>query len=66
MADRYYSVVVGEHITSSKVTEGSSTSSESIELRAEFDVSGGMSKEDLLYGIDAIKALIIKGKWPPA
>ncbi len=32
MADRFYSVVVGEHFPS-QVTEGSSTSSEAIELR---------------------------------
>lgn len=63
MTDRYYSVLLGEQ-DASRVTEGSSTSSEAIELRVEFDATG-MSKKLVLLGIDALKAYILRDKWPP-
>lgn len=55
MADRFYSVVIGEH-NASQVTEGSSTSSEAIELRV---VVGATSTPlNVLQGLEAIKQYI--------
>jgi hypothetical protein len=63
MANRYYSVLLGEQ-TPSLVTEGSSTSSEAIELRVEFDASG-MDKITVLKGLKALEMYIIQDAWPP-
>ncbi len=52
MADRFYSVVKGEQMTN-LVTEGSSTSSEAIELRINDSVSS--RKMEVLIGLEAIK-----------
>lgn len=51
MADRFYSVVVGEHLPS-QVTEGSSTSSEAIELRV--NDSAYTNKIAVILGLRAI------------
>ncbi len=51
MADRFYSVVVGEHLPS-QVTEGSSTSSEAIELRV--NDSAHTNKIAVILGLRAI------------
>jgi hypothetical protein len=51
MADRFYSVILGEH-TPEKVTEGSSTSSEAIELRVADSIY--TNKIDVLLGLRAI------------
>ena len=63
MTDRFYSVVVGEE-KPSMVTEGSSTSSEAIELRVEFDATN-MDKQSVLLGLEALKLYIIQDAWPP-
>ncbi len=55
MADRFYSVVKGEHLPS-QVTEGSSTSSEAIELRVNDSVYA--SKLDVILGLRAILAYL--------
>lgn len=51
MADRFYSVVKGEHLPS-MVTEGSSTSSEAIELRVSDTIY--TNKIDVILGLRAI------------
>lgn len=51
MADRFYSVILGEH-TPEKVTEGSSTSSEAIELRVSDTIY--TRKLDVILGLRAI------------
>lgn len=51
MADRFYSVVKGEH-SPDQVTEGSSTSSEAIELRVNDSVYA--NKIDVILGLRAI------------
>ena len=51
MADRFYSVVKGEHFPE-QVTEGSSTSSEAIELRVNDTVY--TSKIDVILSLRAI------------
>lgn len=61
MADRFYSVVTGEQ-RHDQVTEGSSTSSEAIELRV---AVGGPSKEQVLLGLKAIEAYILKNETQP-
>lgn len=55
MADRFYSVIVGEH-QPSMVTEGASTSSEAIELRV--NDSAYASKIAILLAIDCLKNYI--------
>lgn len=55
MADRFYSVIKGEHVPS-LVTEGSSTSSEAVELRVADTIY--TNKLDVLLALEAIKAYI--------
>ena len=51
MADRFYSVILGEHLTH-QVTEGASTSSEAIELRVSDSIYA--QKLDVLLGVRAL------------
>jgi len=51
MADRFYSVILGEHLPE-QVTEGSSTSSEAIELRVADSIYA--SKIDVILGVKAL------------
>lgn len=64
MADRYFSVVKGEHLPS-MVTEGAATSSEAIELRVTYtDLD---NRAQVLAGLEAIKGYIATvDTWPPA
>lgn len=55
MADRFYSVVKGEHFPS-QVTEGSSTSSEAIELRVNDTVY--TNKIDVILALKAIQGYL--------
>jgi len=55
MADRFYSVIKGEHFPS-QVTEGSSTSSEAIELRIADTIYA--NKIDVILGVRAILAYL--------
>ncbi len=55
MADRFYSVVKGESLPH-QVTEGSSTSSEAIELRVSDTIY--TNKLDVLLGLKAIVAYL--------
>ena len=62
MADKFYSVVLGEH-RPSQVTEGGSTSSEAIELRVSDSIYG--NKRAVRLGIKAILNYIIKKETNP-
>lgn len=54
MADRFYSVILGEGLAS-QVTEGASTSGEAIELRVSDSIYGtGKHKLDVIIGLRAI------------
>ena len=55
MADRFYSVVLGEHLPS-LVTEGSSTSSEAVELRVNDSIY--TKKLDVLLALEAIEGYL--------
>lgn len=55
MADRFYSVIKGEHLAS-QVTEGSSTSSEAIELRVADTIY--TNKIDVILGVRALLAYL--------
>ena len=55
MADRFYSVVLGEHFPS-QVTEGSSTSGEAIELRVNDSLYS--NKMAVLLGLEAIESYL--------
>ena len=56
MADRFYSVVLGEGLPH-QVTEGSSTSSEAIELRVSDTIY--TNKLDVLIGLEALKNFLM-------
>lgn len=51
MADRFYSVILGEGLTS-QVTEGSSTSSEAVELRVADSIYA--SRTAVIIGVMAL------------
>jgi hypothetical protein len=55
MADRFYSVILGEQL-SHQVTEGASTSSEAIELRVADSIY--TTKLDVILGVKAIVAYL--------
>lgn len=55
MADRFYSVVKGEHFPS-QVTEGSSTSSEAVELRVNDSIY--TNKIDVILALKAIQGYL--------
>lgn len=55
MADRFYSVVKGEHFPD-QVTEGASTSSEAIELRVNDSVY--TNKIDVILALKAIQGYL--------
>ncbi|MDP3939766.1 MAG: hypothetical protein Q8R92_16740 [Deltaproteobacteria bacterium] len=61
MADTFWSVVHGEQ-DDSQVTTDTSTSGEAIELRIE--TGTGMTKQEMLNGIEAIRNYIEKGDAP--
>jgi hypothetical protein len=55
MADRFYSVVLGEHLPE-HVTEGASTSSEAVELRVNDSIY--TNKIDVILALKAIQAYL--------
>jgi len=55
MADRFYSVILGEHFPH-QVTEGSSTSSEAIELRVADTIYA--NKMNVLLALEAIRSYL--------
>lgn len=62
MADRFYSIILGEQMPS-QVTEGSSTSSEEVELRVSDTIYA--DKKAVLMGLEAIKYYIITKETTP-
>jgi hypothetical protein len=62
MADRFYSIILGEQLPS-QVTEGSSTSSEAVELRVSDSIYA--SKKAVILGVEAIKQFLIHKETTP-
>lgn len=62
MADKFYSVIKGEH-NPSQVTEGSSTSGEAIELRVSDSIYA--NKLDVLLGLEAIENYLMTKETSP-
>lgn len=62
MADKFYSVVLGES-NPSQVTEGASTSSEAVELRVSDTIYS--DKRAVLNGLEAIKNYLITKETTP-
>ncbi len=62
MADKFYSVVLGES-NPSQVTEGASTSSEAVELRVSDTIYS--NKRAVLNGLEAIKNYLITKETTP-
>lgn len=63
MADHFYSVAIGDGLDPSTVTFGTSSSTESIELRVHDGVTG-MNKMELLRALETITAYIEKADAP--
>lgn len=63
MASRYYGVPRGGD-NKTDVTEAASTNSKDIELVV--DLTNSPSREQVLKAIEALKAYILNGNWPPA
>lgn len=65
MATRIYGISRGEQM--GQVTEGVGAAVAADNMEFTFDLATGMSKEDVLLGLEKIKAHIVKtDKWPPA
>jgi hypothetical protein len=62
MADKFYSVVLGEQMEY-QVTEGSSTSSEAIELRVSDTIYA--NKLDVLLGLEALENYLMTKETSP-
>lgn len=62
MADRFYSIVLGEQVPS-KVTEGASTSSEAVEVRVSDTIYA--NKKAVILGLEAIKHYLITKETTP-
>lgn len=62
MADRFYSIVLGEQMPN-QVTEGASTSSEAVELRVSDSIYS--NKKAVLLGLEAIKNYLITKETTP-
>lgn len=65
MADRFFSVNLGEQNEAGVTEGGSSTSGDAIEVRVTYDATG-MNKQAVLLGLDAIKRYILRDTFPPA
>ena len=64
MAERYWSLSLGENIPSA-VTEGAASDpAEAIELRVTYDASG-VDKRSVIVALDVLKARILQDTWPP-
>lgn len=78
MATRRYKVNASERAVEAEVTEevGAATNSKFIELTvdlaatAAYEADGvtqrGLTKDEVLEGLEEIKQHILKGNWPPA
>jgi hypothetical protein len=64
MANRFYSVVLGEHLPV-QVTEGASTSSEVIELRIA-DTAYSYGKAQIDHAINALRMYLLTKETNPA
>lgn len=62
MADRFYSIILGEQLPS-QVTEGASTSSEAVELRVSDSIYA--DKKAVILGLEAIKNYLITRETTP-
>jgi hypothetical protein len=62
MADRFYSIILGEQLPS-HVTEGSSTSSEAVEVRVSDSIYA--SKKAVILGLNAIRDYLITKETTP-
>lgn len=62
MADRYYSVVLGEGLPS-QVTEGAATSGEAVELRVNDTIYA--NKKEVILGVNAIRDYLITKETRP-
>lgn len=62
MAKRYYGLDIGGELA--EVSEGSSTTSKGVEIS--FDITAGVTRQEVLNAIENIKNAIIQDIYPPA
>ena len=62
MADRFYSVILGEGLAS-QVTEGAASSTEAVELRVSDTIYA--SKKEVILGVNAIRDYLITKETRP-
>lgn len=63
MADRYYYCVKGADLAVD-VSEHTASQASTVELRVTYTSFAEM--QDVLKAVDAIKARLVQGTWPPA
>ena len=77
MATRRYKINAGQSAVEAEVTEevGAATNSKYIELTVDLAATAvykadgtqrGLTRDEVLDGLDEIKQHILKGNWPPA
>ncbi len=64
MATRRWGIKQGERFPDVTEAVGAAVSSDTIELTV--DLADGLNREEVLEGLDYIRAHILKGDWPPA
>lgn len=64
MATRIYGISRGE--TEFQITEGVGSAVAADGMEFTFDLAVGLTKGEVLRGLDMIKAHILKGNFPPA
>lgn len=62
MAKRFWNINQGQHQTD--VVEGAASGATAVEIN--YDLTAGLSREEVLFLIDFIKNVIIQDPWPPA
>lgn len=62
MARSYYGLDIGKSIVD--VTEGSSTTSKAVEIS--FDITAGVTKQEIYNAIENLEDFIVQDIYPPA
>lgn len=64
MATRRYGISRGEQVENITEAVGAAVAADSMEFT--FDLASGLTKEDVVLGLEKIKQKIINGDFPPA
>lgn len=64
MATRRYGISRGENVDQVTEAVGAATATDSMEFT--FDLAVGLTREDVILGLDKIKMVILADNFPPA